>query len=264
MSNLNNNSRYGETHIRRDAWVKSLFKTYEPEALGELIEKRIKLPLSTGPYVIPSQEGPVDIVNALIADGPEGFREKIEPAVGLLLYKMRHGQMEKSNEILQGVFSIIRGSKLTKCLTLVQNWLNENVSLLLSDKAKEQETMREGLMAFAKIQKKDPINEHYWTNLWRHGQACYWPASFHGLRQQNPKLACNELSLLVDRKVHGKLDKAIYLVSGMWNDENARHQLECAIKRGLHDNHNWAGMVLNLLLEKLTEEQRSGVMERLK
>jgi hypothetical protein len=257
-------SRYKEKHIRKDGWVKDLLRTYNPEALATLIEKRIIQPHSNGPYV-QSGETPIDIINAYIGDdGPADFREKIEPAIGLLLYKMLHGEKEVSHTVLRGIFDCIRESKLANCYTLLQSWLNQNASWLISENDKEQNTMRDALMAFAKIQKKDAATEHYWFNIWREGKACYHPAAFHGLRQQNPKAAIAELPLLASRKLAQKLDKAQFLISGMWHDENSKHQLERAIKRGIDDNSGWAGLVLNMLLDKLNETQKSELMERLK
>jgi len=256
-------SRYSEKHIRKDSWVKKMLRTYNPELLAALIEKRIKHPNSTGPFIT-TNETSVDIINAYSTEGPEDFKEKIEPAVGLLLYKSLHGHMEASNDFLRHLFLIIRESKFVACHTLLQNWINKNASFLTSKRTDKQDAMRDALMAFAKIQNKDSGIEEYWINIWQEGQAHFWPVAFYGLRLQNPESACKELPLLVSRKISNNMDKVQPLISGMWNDLQARPHLERAIKRGLNENTGWAGLVLNLVLEKMDEKQKSEVMESLK
>lgn len=258
-------SRYSEKHIRKDSWVKEMLKTYNPELLASLIEKRIKHPNSTGPYVIPTQnETSVDIINAYAVEGPDDFREKIEPAVGLLLYKALHGQMETTNDFLRHLFWIIRESKLVGCHMLLQNWINKNSQFLVSKKLEKQNAMYDALWALAKIQNKDPGIEEYWMNIWREGQTYFWPIAFYGLRYQNPQAACRELPLMVSRKITSHMDKMQYLISGMWNDPACRPFLMDAIRRGLNENGGWAGLILNTLLEKMDDKTKNEVMTLLK
>jgi hypothetical protein len=254
-------SRYSEKHIRKDSWVKEMLKTYNPELLAGLIEKRIKHSNSTGPYVI-NNETSVDIINAYATEGPDDFKEKIEPAVGLLLYKALHGQMEASNEFLRHIFLIIRESRLVACHMLLQNWINKNSQFLVSKKVEKQDAMRDALYALSRIQNKDPNIEEYWLNIWREGQSAFWCVAFHGLRLQNPEAACKELPLLVSRRIINKMDKTHFLVSGMWHD--SRPQLLNAIRKGLDENSGWAGLILNTLLEKMDDKQKNEVMESLK
>jgi hypothetical protein len=249
-----------DKHIKKDSWVKDMTKTFNPELLSELIKKRIEYPASAGPYVRrdASDELPTDIIDAFIADNEE-FRKKLEPAVGLLLYKMMHGKMTENHDILRGIFSIIRESKLTECRKLVSNWLVNKYEAGSRD-PKWKHTYRDGMMAYAQIQTKDKTTEEWWSNIWKESSSAWWPAAFLGLRIQNPKAACDELPLLISRNT----EKATYLLVGMWTDIKSRGMLERAIKRGLDENTGWGGLALNMILERLTEVDRNKIMLNLR
>lgn len=254
-----------EKHIRKDSWVKDVRKTFNPEMLADLIKKRIEFPNSTGPFVRTTQdEDPIDIIHALIADTEE-CREKLTPAVGLLLWRMMHGKLNESHEILRGVFAIIRESRLIECRKLVYNWLNAKNSVLneknsaSSDDSKWRNTYREGMMAYARIQGKDKGIEDWWFKIWREGSSVWWPAAFLGFRIQNPDAAAKELPLLISRNT----DKSSYLLLGMWSDDDSRSHIELAIKNGLDDNTGWAGYALNMLLEKLGDSDKTLLMSNL-
>lgn len=249
-----------EKHIRKDSWVKDIIKTYNPEILAELIKKRIEFPNSTGPFVkLTQDEVATDIIDAFIAED-DIFKEKLTPAIGFLLYKMLHGKMTESHEILRGVFSIIRESKLKECETLVYNWLNQKRDKLDAEDSKWRNTYREGMMAYARIQSKNKSIEDWWFNVWKESTSAWWPPAFLGLRIQNPELAAEELPLLIKRKI----DKTPYLLIGMWTEESSRHYLEVAIKKGLDENTGWAGFALNMLLEKLSDSDKTLLMLNLK
>lgn len=237
-------------------------KTFAPELLADLIKKRIEFPGSTGPYVRTTTENEVatDIIDALIAETDEN-RQKITPAVGLLLYKMLHGKMTESHDILRGVFAIIHASKLVECNMLVYSWLTNNEKRLTSNDARWKQTYRDGVMAYAQVQSKcDKDTEAWWFNLWREGSSSWWPAAFLGLRIQNPVAACEELSLLMARDI----DKTQALLVGAWSDPESRSPFERAIKRGLDENTGWAGFALNMVLEKLTDADKEQLMLNLK
>lgn len=251
-----------QKHIKKDAWVKEMTKAYHPEALADLIEKRITKSVTIGPYVQShNSEEPTDIINAFIQHGSTDFRDKIEPAVGLLLYKMMHGDSKETIEMLKGIFSIIKDSRLRNCHTLVQNWIVTRASYLKSDDLRWKETYRTGMIAFARIQNpNEPAIEKFWFDIWRWSEGNFWwPSSFLGLRIQNPELACGEFPLLLSRKI----EKTPYLLLGMWDDFISRDQLEKSIKIGLDNNSGWAGLVLNTLLEKLTTDSRDQLMSNL-
>lgn len=250
--------------IKKDSWVKEIRKTFNPELLADLIKKRIEFPASTGPLISTfKEEAATDIIDAFIADSEE-YRKKITPAVGLLLYKMMHGKMTESHEILRGVFAIIRESKLTDCHKLVYNWLQLKHNVQTSSDVKWKHTYREGMMAYAQIQSKDEKNEGWWLNIWREGSSVWWPPAFLGLRIQNPTAACAELPLLITRHLTNEGAMAGYLLVGMWNDPDARGLIERAIRRGLDENTGWAGRALNMILEKLTEQDKNQLMLNLK
>lgn len=248
-----------ENHIKKDSWVKDLRKTFNPELLADLIKKRIEFPNSTGPFIRNQKdEIATDIIDAFIASSDE-YRKKLTPAVGFLLYKMLHGKLTENHEILRGVFSIIRESKLLECNKLVYNWLQVKYDLGSSDQ-KWKHTYRDGMMAYAQIQEKDKEIEDWWANIWMESSSAWWPAAFMGLRIQNPSRAMAELPALINRNT----DKTSYLLVGTWNDLDARAMLESAIHRGINENSGWAGLALNLLLEKLSEADKIKLMLNLK
>jgi hypothetical protein len=253
-------SNIKEKHIRKDSWVKDLRKTFNPEMLSDLIKKRIDSPNCTGPYVNSHKgEMPTDIICAFMLDDME-YKEKITPAVGLLLYKMSNGIIPENHDVLRGVFSIIQECDLKECNKLVFNWLVKKHSIFSSNDAKWKSTFREGLMAFAKIQDKNPEMETWWMSIWRSDQSFWWPAAFLGLRTQNPVMAAKEMPLMISRNI----DRSPYLLLGIWSDENSRSIMEHAIKDGLNANTGWAGFALNMLLEKLSDSQKDQLMLNLK
>lgn len=249
-----------EKHIRKDSWVKDLRKTFSPELLANLIQKRIEFPSTTGPYIRSiSDELSVDIIIAFISEEIE-YRRKLTPAVGLLLYKLLYKEMTVSHEILRGIFLIIRDTRLVECRELVYNWLKENSNVLVSTDQKWKITYRDGLFAYAQIQFKDDFIKDWWLNLWKKGISFWWIVSFLGLRIQNPALACQELPLLISRNV----DKTGYLLVGTWRDLEARPLIEKSIRIGINENTGWAGYALNSMLEKLSEEDKNKLMTNIK
>lgn len=259
------NYSINESHIKRDSWVKSIRKNYGPEQLAELIKKRIDYPASTGPYVRSHQdEEPSDIIDAFIKDDEE-YRKKLEPAVGLLLYKMMNNEIPENHDLLRGIFSIIKHSKLTNCHSLVYDWLKYKFAVMTMggnsiNGQKWRNTFRDGLLAFAQIQPKDAAIEYWWFNIWRESAIAWWASAFTGLRIQNPVAASKELQLMISRNT----DKTVFLLVGMWNDANSRELLETAIRIGLEEDTGWAGLALNMLLEKLSEKERNQIMLSLK
>lgn len=253
--------KLNEKHIKKDSWLKDMRRTFKPELIADLIKKRIEFSGSTGPFVrISENELPTDIIDALIAESEEN-RKKITPAVGLLLYKILHGKMSESHEILRGLFSIIHTSKLVECNKLVYAWLRHKYKALASSDQKWKQTYRDAIMAYAQVQNRaDKENENWWYGIWKNGTATWWPAAFLGLRIQNPEAASKELPLLMVRD----LDKTQALLVGMWYDSESRGQFEKAIKAGLDENTGWAGYALNMLLEKLTDEDKEQLMLNLK
>jgi hypothetical protein len=252
-----------ESHIKKDHWIKEVRKTFNPELLADLIKKRIEFPNTTGPYIKHnSDELPTDIIDALIAHNEEN-RKKLTPAVGLLLFRLIHNKMPENHEILRGVFSIIRESKLVECEHLVYGWLQKTYKVAFEvnkNDSKWRATYLSGMMAYAKIQSKDKDIEDWWYNIWRDNAPAWWPAAFLGLRIQNPDIAVAELPLLISRN----MDKLSYLLLGMWSDLDCRPRFELAIRKGIDSNTGWAGFALNTLLEKLTEADKNNLMLNLK
>ena len=254
-----------EPHIRRGPFIKGLLKSHDPESLSGLIVSRIENPSTVGPFIAISStdEQPTDIVWAMIEVEGEEFRKKIAVAVGLILYKMLHNEINPTVPMLSGVFNIIRMSRLTECKVLVYNWLSNNMSVLVDDNHPLKLAYRDGLMTYGRIQDKSELIEAFFYNLWLEGKPYWQSAAFVGLRLQNPKLAMQELPLLASRK----LANTAALLNGTWKDELTRSQFEAAIKRGLKDgtsgNVGWAGQLLNTLLEVMSEEQKTTIMTNL-
>jgi len=246
--------------VRKDSRVKELLKSHSPDTIAELIQKRIERPLSVGPFVKGfNQELPTDIIDALILSDNE-LRDRIYPAVGLLLYNFLHNKTPTNHPVLRGVFSLISNSYLKECYLLLANFLERKKEQSLSGDVSWETTYREAMMAMTRIQHKDNLMERYWLNMWEEKKAVYWPPAFVGLRTQNPVVACRELPLLVSRK----LDKLPYLMAGMWKDGESQQPLEKALREGLRADNGWSGLAINALLTQLKDEQKQELMFRLR
>ena len=64
--------------------------------------------------------------------------------------------------------------------------MNNKVGVLVSGTSpidqRWKQTYRDGMLAYAQIQEKDPVVENWWFNTWREGSAIWWGAAFNGLR----------------------------------------------------------------------------------
>lgn len=248
-----------ETWIRKSPWCKELRHAPNSQLLAELIQKRLEWPKTTGPYINEHMgETSTDIIVSFILN-EQGFREIAEPAVGLLLWKLKNEKLE-SKELLCGVFDIIREAKLIDCALLTYRWLQKNYSYLLSDKEQEKKLYRIAMVAFAYIQPKEISVEQYWYNIWKEGTEYWWAAAFLGLRLQNPILAAKELQLLISRNI----EKSSQLLVDMWKDDLSKSQLESEIKNGMKLNSDWSGLVLNSILEKITDKEKAMLLTNLK
>lgn len=250
--------RLKEAFVQNNDWVKRLRRSTDLEDIEKAIRERIEFPNATGPFIYEAKgELPLDIIPALIETEPD-LREKIENATGLLLYKMKRGEIGLSQEILRGVFILIRTSKFIGCRLLLQNWIKDNIATLaFNDKdltfyerqplERKRAAFKEALQALAYVQEKDEELERWWLNLWREGLEYWRFASFIGLRRQNPEAAVKELPLLLDRKVMGT---SILLVS-FWRDEVSKKAFVEAIRNGVNANEKWAGLAMNGAMEKM-------------
>jgi hypothetical protein len=244
----------------KDHWVKKLLKTYDPGPLSDLIEERIKWQ-TTGPSrPYNSGELPTDIIDALIGACPPDFRKKMEPAVGLLLYKILHNKINENDNIIAGVFSMIRANKFTECTPLLRKWLNNKSRYLTTSAKSDNDIYYAGMMALADAQQPDKELEEYWLNLWKESKSFFWAASFYGLRKQNPEVAVNEYELLVKRNP----EKTSINLIGVWRDIRSRSLLERAISKGLHKENKYAARALNLMLSSLDDDDRTELMLNLK
>jgi hypothetical protein len=255
------NQDLSDAYIKRDAWVKALKKAYTPEDIAELLVKRINNSNVHGPYVRKHQdEQPTDIINAFI-EKKEGFRKKIAPAVGLLLYNLLCERIAISHELLRGTFAIIKNSKLDECSALLWKWLKKNEATLVCDDTKWKSTYRDALYAFAYVQRLQDVElEKWWFSIWKTKSPFWWGASFIGLRIQNPMLASTQLENLIRTRYQ---EKTPHILAGMWSDERSRASLETALCAGLNENSGWAGMALNQLWKNLGVEERDKMMASL-
>lgn len=250
--------RLKESHIHNNEWIKRLRRSSDLEDIGKAIRDRIEFSAATGPYIFADKgEDSIDIISALIEVEPD-LRDKIEKTVGLLLYKMKHGEIGPSQKIYQGIFSMIRVNKFVECRTLLHNWIKDNVGILVrNDKSLpfyeqsqldgERGSYKEALFALAYIQGKDSFLQDWWLNLWRECYKYWQFYAFVGLRRQNPGVACGEIPLLLDRKLTG----TAMLLSNFWRDEFSRGEFVRAIRNGLRANEKWSGLAMNTALEKM-------------
>lgn len=245
-----------EKHVKRDSWVKDIKKTYDPALLSDLIKKRIEFPRSTGPY-IKDGELSTDIVNSFITDD-DSYRNKLAPAIGLLLYKMMNDALGESHELYRGVFYIIRECRLVECKRLVEDWLRLKFNTI--DDLNYLMTYRDALMAYALIQSKNKELEDWWHGIWKCSYSELWGAAFTGLRVQNPVLAATQLPLLVSRDIN----VMPHILVGMWADSVARKEMEICIRNGLNSKIGWAGKALNVLLDKLSEKSKTALLTDMK
>jgi|ERR1700722_19461875 len=240
-----------ENHLN-DKWIKKLIKTYDPGPLAELIAERIKFPTNTGPFIQynSTEEKPVDIITALISTAPD-FRKKIEPAVGLLLWKMINGHMEERQDLICGAFALIRDNTLIDCTLLLREWLKKNKAYLKADTKQNIELYNYALFTLCTIQQKDKELEEFWFDLWRNGKAQFWTAAFYGMRKQSPKMAVDELPLLIERNTSRMTDH----LSCMMSDEECWPLLKQELQDGLKKENEYCGLALNALLAKITDKQ---------
>jgi hypothetical protein len=265
------NDRLKEPHIHNHEWVKRLRKGTDLEDIGKAIKDRIEWPNSTGPYVNSLDgEVPTDIIAALLDTEPD-LHEKVEKAVGLLLFKVKRGDIGPSNAILQGLFTIIRTNQLFECSTLVHNWLKENVSALLpldrslpfytlNPQEARRNSYKDALHAFAYVQGKNEELEHWWFNLWRESDKFWQFYAFIGLRRQNPEVARDEIPLLLDRKIPNTSS----LLSWFWRDETSRKVFVNAIREGLVHDVKWTGLAMNEALAKMWPVEKEEFIAELK
>jgi hypothetical protein len=243
-----------DSYVKRDPWVKGMKKTNSPEEIVELLKKRIVSPGVNGPYVRHHNgEEPTDIINTFI---DKGVNDVIVPAVGLLLHNLLHDKEKESHELLRGVFSIIANSRIKRCETLLYKWLLAKKDAMFCEDLKWKTTYRDGMIAFAYIQTRQEAIEQWWFNVWSNSSVFWWSPAFLGMRVSNPELAAKELPKLIERNY----DKGAYLMASMWNDERSKIAFENAIAKGLNENTGWAGIAVNVVLEKLDDEKKNELL----
>lgn len=256
-------TRAKEPYILKDKWVKALtHKASDPEELATVIENRIKSPNIHGPHIFNTQdEYSTDIICAYVELMPE-LRSKVQTAVGLLLFRMLYNEITETRDLLEGVFSIIEECDLSQCHILLFKWLRDKKeSVFSSDDRLWKLTYRMGMIAFAIIQPKNQEIECYWKDIWASDSNYFWGAAFRGIYKCNPNYAAMELPLLISRSGNN----TEYSLLGMWRDGISRSHLERAIKIGLNSKETqFAGLALNMLVDKLNEEHRDQLMTSLK
>lgn len=251
---------YQQNINKRDPWVKSLKQAYSPEDIAEILLKRISNPNLYGPFLnkTSGEEG-TDVINLFI-DTSEEYKKKIVPAIGLILYNLLYDKLKESHELLRGVFSIIARSKLNECSVLLRKWLVKKKEAIICDDIKWKTTYREAMIAYAYVQNKEEAIEKWWLNLWNDDIQFWWSPAFLGLRIQNSSFASTQIKKLIERRY----DKAPYLLASMWKDDLSRKHFESSIALGLNTNDGWAGRALNMVIEKLSDDEKNELMCNLK
>lgn len=249
--------------ILNDPWVKKFVQTFDAATLASLIAERLTS-ASVGPYVsIHSDEQRSDIIDAFIASGNSLFRTKLEPAVANILYKALNNPSQgyQTDCVLTGIFSIIKNSKLVACRKLMMDWLAKQVSLLTSTYNSEKRLYYQAMFAYANIQeKRAALVEDWWLNIWKEGDSYFWSAAFYGLRHQNYETALKQIPLLIERRT--KMEKAPAHLYHMWADD--KDWFEHEIRTELEKETGYAGMAINILIQRTNEEERRELFGRLK
>ena len=241
--------------IKKDAWVKAIKQSYEPDQITDLLFKRITAPTQHGPYARTAEES-VPLITALI-DSDDNNRSKIVPGVGLLLYNLLHERIAVSHDLLRAVFAIIKASSLRECSTLLYKWLEKNEGALICDDVKWKNTYREAMYAWAAVQPTSTVIEQWWTKIWISAPAFWHIVSFHGLCKQNPKYAVSQLPRLMTLLND---DKAADVIYAMWMDANTKEPLRMSIARNIDKGTGWAGRALNCLLSKFDVDTKTTIL----
>src|SRR5271166_1103443 len=242
-----------ESHIRSNSWVKDLRRTFRPELLAGLIEKRLLDPGTVGPhYWDNGKDCPYDIIVAL-CDDEEEFKEKITPAVGLLLFQIVHDKLKCTDKFVQGIFGLIKDADLVACSEITFAWLRDHKEYISSKSESERKTYRDALLCFARIQRRNDRDiTDFWTSIWNDENIegeYWWPTSFVGLSRQSPEVACEQLPLFAMRK----LSKSQHVLTGMWSDLGCRFHFVDALKNGLINTSGWAGLTINEVYKVLPD-----------
>lgn len=247
---------------RKQPWAKALIDSNDPEVIAGLIRDRLEKPNTVGPYYTHHMgELPGDVVCCFIVMSEE-TRKKIHPAIGFLLHRLTKGEITPTTGLVRGLFSIIHDSKLTECRRDLQLWIKEHQTILVKEGQTEaHETFRAALMAYARIQPmNDSLIEAYWANLWREAFPYWWPVAFTGMRIQNPKLACYEVPMLIERNIPYTKN----LLYAMWSDRIARPMLERAVAKALKTNERWVGLAMTKMVENMDLGEKKALLGALK
>ena len=247
--------------FKKDKWVKAVIASNNIEDLSELLKKRIEFPMSNGPYVNSfKNEKEIDIIELFI-DENDLFRNKIESAIGLILYKMSGAVSWKEKETLQKLFAIIQNKKLINCERLIVNWLQKHKALLSSNDTSFRNVYRKGLLSFSRIQTKAAYNEKFWIDIWDTKDSFWWSVAFIGLRRQNDEAACKELPHFLSRKVPQASD----ILYALWKESSGtNNNFEKYISEALKNNFLWAGNALNVIFDKMPVEEKETLLLNLK
>src|ERR1019366_4875166 len=258
-------------HIKNEKWVKSIRKASNPDELADLIKDRIDRPNIVGPYINGnSDERPTDIINIMMTEY-DGFRKKIIPAVGLLLYNVNIKKIKEEHDVVRGIFHIIAVSKVFECNTLVLEWINSkfsddnglSISFTPTKMSKlEKIVFRDALTALASIQDKNGAWASWWMDFWKSTTNNFWyGTTIYGLRKQNPELAAKEIELLIHRNPEN-LNNMLF---NMWNDNEFKNFFATELKDALNKNKDYAGKIVNMLWDKLfDDEKRENLLTMLK
>jgi hypothetical protein len=230
-----------EPHHLTNSWAKDLNRHFRPELMAELIEKRLTEPEKHGHYTYSGgKELPGDVLVAMAEDSHE-FRDKLIPAIGILLYDTVHKDGKMNPRALRYLFDLIKDANFTHHAELVYAWLRKNVGMLDSKVSTENELYKAALFCFARIQPNDRTIESFWMKIWEEAGSHWWPAAFLGLIVQNPETACKNLPLLIQRNVANSR----HMLSMMWTDLRCRFIFVDALRVGLRETRGWAGRAIN-------------------
>lgn len=226
-----------------NGWVRDIKSSYRHELVAKLIEDRLTTPAKVGPYYWEGgKELPTDILVALADDSPE-LRSKICGAAEILLCDASIGLDTFPAPVLSQIFTLVKDCGFSgTCTDVVFDWLMTNNELTDTDSQPLRELYRSALLCMTRIQDSDsqPMTE-FWMSFWRDTNEYWWSIAFLGLRMQNPSLACEELPVMLRRK----LPHTGHVLAGMWVDLKCRFEFVDALRTGLQRTTGWAGLAVN-------------------
>lgn len=259
----NTNDYLTSAIIKNDVWVKNICSAPDAETMADLIMKRITESNLHGPVVayLPRSatrgELPSEIVYDLVINSYADY-DTTNEAMALIMNKVLLKEIKPDPNVLENIFHIIEQLVLESCSDDLYSWIKENIANMESTDMDKRRTMMNAITAFAYCQKADCGLDEFWDNLWEHGNQFWWNTAFHGIRYCNFDKAISLIPTLIDRKC----SNIAFLLTSMWRVKDD-DRLCTALKKGIEDNEDWAGIAVNFIAFKMKWAEKTKLVERL-